>query len=272
MYFCTHQHKNFNLQEMKASKIFTFLAVLAATFTFSSCLGDDNADNLPQFTSYVTIAGDPTSGYTFHSDFGCTLKPTTENVQQVLPVLSKTNVKRALVAFELSNDKEGITELEPGKTYDIILRNYYYANFAIPTYPTINVTDNTMATDTLTANNDHITSISEFWAINGFANANLTLPFESNKTFYLSTFYNDETDIDTNNNILYLNLYYNHNSSSPMNQGKSVFSFDLPEEVAHKFTSESINLVLRAITEDRGEFKEVAKCQVAVEELYIPTR
>ena len=89
---------------MKALKISTFLAALAASFTFSSCLDDGNSDTAPRFTSYVTIAGDATFGYTFHSDFGCTLKPTSASIQEVLPGLSQANVKRAVVAFDLLND------------------------------------------------------------------------------------------------------------------------------------------------------------------------
>ena len=92
---------------MKALKISTFLAALAAAFTFSSCLDDGNSDTAPRFTSYVTIAGDATFGYTFHSDFGCTLKPTSASIQEVLPGLSQAKVKRAVVAFEKLLSKMG---------------------------------------------------------------------------------------------------------------------------------------------------------------------
>ena len=256
---------------MKALKISTFLAALAAVFTFSSCLGDDNTSDAPRFTSYVTITGDATFGYTFHSDFGCTLKPTAASIQEVLPGLSQTNVKRAMVAFDLLNDTEGLTtQLEAGKTYDIVLRSYYYANYALPTYNTLDVTGNTAATDTLTTNNDRIITIDNIWAINGFMNANLTLPYDNSKTFYMNTYYNSEKDIDVENNTLYLNLYYNHNSLNAINQGKSVFCFDLPEAAAYEFMTDSINLVLRAVTEEHGEYREAARCRMAVEDFFIP--
>ena len=255
---------------MKALKISTFLAALAAVFTFSSCLDEGGSEDTPQFTSYVTISGDATFGYTFHSDFGCTLKPTSASVQEVLPGLSNTNVKRAVIAFNLLNDGGNTLELEAGKTYDIVLRSYYYANYAIPTYNTLDVTGDVVATDTLTANNDRIISLQDAWAVNGFVNANLTIPFENGRTFYMNTYYDSEKDIDIDNNTLYLNLYYNHNSTNALNQGKSVFSFDLPEEVADVFMTDSIDVVLRAITEERGEYKEAARCRMAVEDFFIP--
>lgn len=270
VYFCSVNIKKFNLSKMKALKISTFLAALAAAFTFSSCLGDENSDTTPRFTSYVTITGDATFGYTFHSDLGCTLKPTSASVQEVLPGLSQANVKRAVVAFDLLNDAEGLTQLEAGKTYDVVLRSYYYANFAVPTYNTLEVSGNTAALDTLTANNDRVIAVEDVWAINGFVNANLTLPFENSKPVYLNTYYDYEKDIDIDNNTLYLNLYYNNNSINAINQGKSVFSFDLPDEAGFEFMTDSIDLVLRAVTEEQGEYKEAARCRIAVGDLSIP--
>lgn len=270
MYFCTINVKKINLSKMKALKISALLAALAAVFTFSSCLNDDDTNDVPRFTSYVTITGDATFGYTFHSDFGCTLKPTAASIQEVLPGLSQANVKRAVVAFDLLNDSESTIQLEAGKTYDIVLRSYYYANYAVPTYQTLDVTGNTVATDTLTANDDRIIAIDDVWAINGFVNANLTLLYDNAKTFYLNTYYDYEKDIDVDNSTMYLNLYYNHNSTNAINQGKSVFCFDLPEEVAYEFMTDSIDLVLRAVTEERGEYREAARCRMAVEDFFIP--
>lgn len=255
---------------MKTLKISTFLAALAAAFTFSSCLDDGNSETAPRFTSYVTIAGDATFGYTFHSDFGCTLRPTSASIQEVLPGLSQANVKRAVVAFDLLNDADGTMQLEAGKTYDIVLRSHYYANYALPTYNTIDVTGNVTATDTLKANNDRIIAMDDVWAINGYVNANLTLPFENGKSIYMNTYYDHEKDIDSENNTLYLNLYYNNNSINAFNQGKSVISFDLPEDVAYEFMTDSINLVLRAVTEERGDYIEAGKCRVAVKDLFAP--
>ena len=81
-------------------KLSTFLVALATAFTFSSCLNGDDSNNYATYSSYVTIDGDQFIGYRFHSDFGATLMPTSASVQEVLPGLNNSNVKRAYVAFE----------------------------------------------------------------------------------------------------------------------------------------------------------------------------
>ena len=103
-------------------KLSTFLVALASVFTFSSCLNSSDDSSYPTYSSYVTIAGDDVFGYTFHTDFGATLKPTSSSVTQVLPGLSGSNVKRAYVAFDLVSETENGKELEKGKTYDVVLR------------------------------------------------------------------------------------------------------------------------------------------------------
>ena len=85
---------------MKTLKLTTLFVTLASAFLFSSCLSNDSNAKYPYYQSYVTITGDAAFGYTFHSDFGCTLKPTSSSVETVLPGLSKKNVKRALIAFD----------------------------------------------------------------------------------------------------------------------------------------------------------------------------
>ena len=83
--------------------------------------------------------------------------------------------------------------------------------------------------------------------------------------------YYEENDIDVTNNTLNLNLYYNSNSTYPNSQGSSIFSFRLPEQVAHSFTTDSINLALNAITEYEGEEPtKVAECKMAVKDFYAP--
>ena len=193
---------------MKTLKISTLLVALASVFTFSSCLNDNGGgSSLPSYSSYVTITGDAVFGYTFHSDFGCRLKPTTASVEEVLPGLSNTKVKRAVVAFDLVDQKLQGQTLEAGKTYDIILRSSYNANYALPTYQTVDMTDDAMAADTLLNKNQNITSVNNYiWAINGYINAQMTVAYDPNKTFYLNTYYDRNTDIDRDNNTLYLNL------------------------------------------------------------------
>ena len=252
-------------------KFSTLLVALASVFTFSSCLNSNNDSTYPAYASYVTITGDQFLGYTFHSDFGCTLRPTSASVQEVLPGLGNSKVKRAYVAFDLASETENGKNLEVGKIYDIILRQSYYANYAIPTYNTIKLT---AASDSLITKNKSVQSIDEknIWASNGYINALITINYQQNKTFSMNTYYSEE-DIDVANNTLNLNLYYNSNSENPNAQGQSVFSFRLPEEVIYSnhFSTDSITLVLNAISGyDNSQLNKVGECKVAMKDFSEP--
>jgi hypothetical protein len=252
-------------------KFSTLLVALASVFTFSSCLNSNNDSTYPAYASYVTITGDQFLGYTFHSDFGCTLRPTSASVQEVLPGLGNSKVKRAYVAFDLASETENGKNLEVGKIYDIILRQSYYANYAIPTYNTIKLT---AASDSLITKNKSVQSIDEknIWASNGYINALITINYQQNKTFSMNTYYSEE-DIDVANNTLNLNLYYNSNSESQNAQGQSVFSFRLPEEVIYSnhFSTDSITLVLNAISGyDNSQLNKVGECKVAMKDFSEP--
>ena len=251
-------------------KFSTLLVALASVFTFSSCLNSNNDSTYPAYASYVTITGDQFLGYTFHSDFGCTLRPTSASVQEVLPGLGNSKVKRAYVAFDLASETENGKNLEVGKIYDIILRQSYYANYAIPTYNTIKLT---AASDSLITKNKYVQDVNkDIWASNGYVNALITINYQQNKTFSMNTYYSEE-DIDVANNTLNLNLYYNSNSESPNAQGQSVFSFRLPEEVIynHHFSTDSITLVLNAISGyDNSQLNKVGECKVAMKDFSEP--
>jgi hypothetical protein len=251
-------------------KFSTLLVALASVFTFSSCLNSNNDSTYPAYASYVTITGDQFLGYTFHSDFGCTLRPTSASVQEVLPGLGNSKVKRAYVAFDLASETENGKNLEVGKIYDIILRQSYYANYAIPTYNTIKLT---AASDSLITKNKYVQDVNkDIWASNGYVNALITINYQQNKTFSMNTYYSEE-DIDVANNTLNLNLYYNSNSESQNAQGQSFFSFRLPEEVIYNnhFSTDSITLVLNAISGyDNSQLNKVGECKVAMKDFSEP--
>lgn len=264
---------------MKTLKFSTLLVALASVFTFSSCMDNDNNDYGNRFYSYVTITGDSSFGYTFHSDYGCTLKPTSYSIQTVLPGLATSAVKRAMVAFELVGD-ETTTELHAGQTYDIDLVSDAYSNYAIPTYYTINTDDKPAALDSLmNKNNGHITSVNgNIWAANGYANAEMVLKYSPNANFYLNTYYNAE-DVDAANNCLTLNIYYNSNTTNSYTQGQGVFSFDLPEEVYNTFQKDTIELVLKAKVGESAsgmdiindaEMSEIGRCKLPKSALFPP--
>lgn len=252
-------------------KLSTLFVALVSVFTFSSCLDNDNSNNnSANYYFPVTITGDDAFGYTFYSDFGPTLIPTSASIQEVIPNLGKSGAKRAYIAFDLTPETENGKDLDPKLTYNIIVREHYYGNYnyAIPTHDTFLSTEET---DSLHTNNGRIQSINKsIWAANGYVNAQLTLSYNPSKRFYLNTYYSPE-DIDVANNTLNLNLYYNSNSEYTNNQGSSIFSFKLPEQLEYSFTTDSINLVLSAITEEGSkELKKVAECKMAVKDFRTP--
>lgn len=251
-------------------KLSTLIVALASVFTFSSCLNSGDDTTYPTYSSYVTITGDQFLGYTFHSDFGSILRPTSASIQEVLPGLSSSTVKRAYIAFDLMDETANGQNLESNKTYDIVLRSSYHANYALPTYQTIR---HTASSDSLVTKNQHIQNVNkDIWAVNGYANAFITINYDQNKAFYMNTYYSEE-DIDVDKNTLNLNIYYNSHSESPNAQGQSVFSFRLPEEIiyTHQFSTDSINLVLNAITGyDNSQLTKVGECKVALKDFSVP--
>jgi len=280
MYFCAI-NKNRNRKMKTTLKLSTLLVALVSAFTFSSCLNNDNSSDLPSYSSYVTITGDEAFGYTFYSDFGCILKPTMQSVQEVLPGLSKSNVKRAVVAFNLASEAENGKDLLAGQTYDIILCQSYYANYAVPTYNTIDIANNTMAADSLVNKNEYINNVNNsIWAINGYINAQMTLNYDQSKTFSVNTYYDSEKDVDVAQKTLSLNIYYNSNSKNTNAQGTSVFSFKLPEKEYMKFASsstnpqkDSIRVILNAINQyDTKELSKVGECKMAISDFYLSQR
>ena len=255
---------------MKTFKISTLLVALASVFAFSSCLNDTDDSGSATYSTYVTIAGDSFFGYTFYADNGCILIPTLQSVSEVLPGLSGSSVKRAVVSFDLLDESKNGDILESGKTYQIVLKSSYY-NYAIPTYNTLDITDNAMAADTLTTNNKQIYDINQnIWAANGYVNAQMTINYDQNKNFYLHTYYDRDKDINVETNTLYLNIYYNHNADYPTSQGSSVFSFDLPDDAAYAFKGDSVDVVLRSLTMLDFHMTQVGKCRMSVNDFRVP--
>ena len=99
----------------------------------------------------------------------------------------------------------------------------------------------------------------------------MTITYDQYKNFSMNAFYGDE-DIDAANNKLTLNLYYNSNSDTHTGQATSVFSFKLPENLAYNFQTDTITLVMKAISDYQGTtLNEVGSCKVAVKDFFAPT-
>ena len=268
-----------NIEDKDRKAILTFS--VGTTLTKTITVVQEKNILLPSYTSYVTISGDEIFGYTFYSDFGYILRPTMQSVQEILPGLSKSDVKRAVVAFDLTSETENGKDLLAGKTYDIILRQSYYANYAIPTYNTIDIANNTAAADSLVNKNQYINNVNDsIWAINGYINTQMTLNYDQSKAFSVNTYYNSEKDVDVDQKTLSLNIYYNSNSNSNNAHGTSVFSFKLPEKEYMKFASTSINpsqdsikVILNAISDyDTNEMRKVGECNMAISDFYLSQR
>ena len=262
---------------MKTLKFKTLLLALVSAVTMSSCLNDSEVTDYPTYSSYVTVSGDAFFGYTFHSDFGCTLLPTSESILEVIPGLNNTKVERLYVAFDLVPESENGKQLEPGRTYKIALKSAYGSNIAIPTYSTIDTYSNQAAVDSLTTKNGSINAFnSNIWAINGYANAEMTILYDYNKPFYMHTYYNHETDIDLQNKTMYLNVYYNDNASTPIQTGRSVFSFNLPQGAASEFLrngfsgNDTITLVMKAMVDHSMQLAPVGECKMSINDFYKP--
>ena len=141
--------------------------------------------------------------------------------------------------------------------------------------PTNNTDIYTVAPDSLITKSERLQEVNkDIWAINGYLNALITINYDSNpnKNFAIKT-YCSEKDIDVANNTLNLNIYYNSLSENPNAQAQSVFSFKLPEGViyTHQFSTDSINLVLNAITGfDDSQLTKVGECKVALKDFIEP--
>ena len=257
-------------------KFSTLLVAFASVFTFSSCLNNNNnGSSNANYYSAVTITGNDLLGYTFYADFGSILIPTTASIQQHIPYLGKSGAKRAYIAFDLESETENGKDLIAGQIYNIVIREHWYGNinYAIPTAETLLSKEES---DTLHTNNESIINVKDdIWAANGYVNAQLTLNYyyEPTKTTYALKAYYTENDIDVANNTLNLNLYYNNLRETTNNQGSSVISFRLPEEViyTHQFSADSINLVLNAITgNNNNQLTKVGECKVALKDFSEP--
>lgn len=249
---------------MKKMKLAVMFAALVSALTFSSCLNGDGGPSGPAFGNVlVTVTGDELLGYKLYSDYGPILIPTSQSVAQ-LPGLKK--IKRAIVAFDLVGDQD-ISVLEPGKSYNVVLNPNYCGG--IPTSTVIDTYQNEAA-DTLFKNQDPISSFEGLYAVNGYANVSISVPYDRTKMFYMNAGYDSDLDVNSSTNTLSLTVYYDNNSSNAYEIGNSIFSFKLPAQEYGKFEGDSINLILKAKTTSSGDKVEELKCRIHKSELFPP--
>lgn len=258
---------------MKKQKLAVIFAALLTMVGFSSCLnsGDDNL-NYPSFQLPVTIAGDALGGYTFWSDYGnIKLRPTSASVSQ----LKLDGVKRAVIAFDLTEDQAGITQLEPNKVYTIVVNPAYC--YGIPTY--------SMAVDTLSTQyqengNDSIalkckpinsasTTEGAFYVKNGYMTFVPTFSY-GNSLVYFGLYYDSEKDVNAEAGSLNMNLYFNNSlENSVSSSGASSVSLKMPSELYMEYMQkDSIDLILNFKS---SSSQSPLKCRMAVSDFMAPS-
>lgn len=245
---------------------------------FSSCLNDDNSEKVAFSGVSVTVVGDDVSGYKLYTDFDAVLVPTSSSMAQ-LPWLK--NVQRAIVSFNLTEKHGDVSQLEAGKTYDIILSSASNWNSEIPTYivcvDTLSTDYQEEGQDSIALKNKQINSFDKsegkFYVKNGYMNVVPTFSYDPYKLVYFTLFYDGEKDIDVINKKLSLNLYFNNNVGNPYNTISSVVSFKMSEEIYIKFLegglndSDFIDVYLKA--ETSSGYDQV-HCKMAIKDFMLP--
>lgn len=261
---------------MKKAKLFILMLCLLAGL--SSCLSDNDSEKIAFSGVSVTVVGDGISGYKLYTDFDAVLIPTASSMAQ-LPWLK--DVHRAIVSFNLTEGNEGVSQLEPGKTYDIVLSATSSWNSEIPTYivcvDTLSTEYKEEGQDSIALKNKRIDSFDKsegkFYVKNGYMNVVSTFGFDPQKLVYFTLFYDGEKDIDAADKKLSLNLYFNNNVENPYNTVSSVLSFKMSEEIYIRFLEEgltdddSIDVCLKANT---SSGTEEVHCSMALKDFMLP--
>jgi|GEM_PF-479210 hypothetical protein len=243
---------------------------------FSSCLNNDNDTTWPAFNSIcVTVKGDELLGYKLYTDFDAVLIPV--NFSQ-FPVLKEA--QRALVSFDLP-DHENITQLEAGKSYDIIL-SHSGVNQEIPTFITgVDISSEDYKTggkDSIALTNKVIHSFNkeagQFYVKNGYLNLIATFDVDPNQLVYFSLYYDGEKEVDVANKKLTLNLYFNNNTDTPYGSASSILSFKMPEDIFNMFLekniamTETIEVTLKAHTQQNRD--DQLQCKTTLKDFLLP--
>lgn len=259
---------------MKKTKLAVIFAALVSVLGFTSCLDSEGSSNYPTFQTAVTITGDKLLGYTFYCDAGENIKlqPTTESVAN----LNLDGVKRAVIAFDLTEDQSDVTQLQPNTTYTIVVNGAY--SYSIPTY--------TMAVDTLstqyqTAGNDSIAlkgkkissanaATGGFYVKNGYMTFTPTFSI-GNAPLYFGVYYDGQKDVNTAEGSLNMNLYFNNSLESQMGSSMTyVISVRMPYELYGQYMQSGKDSIDVTLNLNSSSSQEPLKCRMAVSDFMTP--
>lgn len=263
---------------MKKNKVIILFILMLCLTGFSSCLNDDSSEKVTFSGVSVTVVGDEVSGYKLYTDFDVVLVPTSSSMAQ-LPWLK--NVHRAIVSFNLTERYEDVSQLEAGKTYDIVLSSTSNWNSEIPTYivciDTLSTDYQEEGQDSIALKNKQINSFDKsegnFYVKNGYMNVLPTFSYDPYKLVYFTLFYDGEKDIDVTNKKLSLNLYFNNNVGNPYNTISSVLSFKMSEEIYIKFLEGGLNdndFIDVCLKAETSFGYDKVHCKMAIKDFILP--
>ena len=267
---------------MKQSRfyiLFFFVVFVVCIGLFCSCLSNDDDAQWSKFNGvYVTVSGDNIRGYKLYTDFGAILVPTEESLNRI-PWLKE--VQRAIVSFNLLDENENTTQLEDGKTYDVILNSTNGMNQQIPTFTvhvdTLSEEYQISGQDSIHLKNKSIYSLDKtaeaFYIKNGYMNIVPTFEYDLYKPVFFLLYYDGEKDIDISNNKLNLNLYFNNSIQSSNNSISSFISLEMPGEIYYKFQDKGMNdddLIDVYLNSETVSGQEQIHCKMALKDFMLP--
>ena len=180
---------------MKQSRFYILFFFVVCIGLFCSCLSNDDDAQWSKFNGvYVTVGGDNIRGYKLYTDFGAILVPTEESLNRI-PWLKE--VQRAIVSFNLLDENENTTQLEDGKTYDVILNSTNGMNQQIPTFTvhvdTLSEEYQIFGQDSIQLKNKSIYSLDKtagaFYIKNGYMNIVPTFEYDLYKPVFFLLYY-----------------------------------------------------------------------------------
>ena len=264
---------------MKQTKLCILFIMLISAGVFCSCLSNDDDTQWSTFNGvYVTVDGDNVRGYKLYTDFDAILIPTTESLSQISWL---KDVKRAIVSFNLAENNGSTTQLEAGKTYDIILNDAYGMNKQIPTFitsiDTLSEEYQRNGKDSIALKNKKIYSFEKeegsFYVKNGYMNVIPTFDYDPYKPVYFLLYYDGKKDIDLANNKLSLHLYFNNSTQNPSGSISSFISLEMPGDIYYKFQDKGLNdqdLIDVYLSAETATGSEEIHCKMALKDLMLP--
>lgn len=264
---------------MKRSGFYILFFLVFFASLFCSCLSNNDDTQWSKFNGvYVTVSGDDIRGYKLYTDFGAILIPTVESLNR-MPWLKE--IQRAIISFNLPEGSENLTQLEDGKTYDVILNSTDGMSQQIPTFTvnidTLNEDYQIYGQDSIRLKNKNIHSLDKtaeaFYIKNGYLNIIPTFEYDLYKPVFFLLYYDGEKDVDVINNKLNLNLYFNNSTQSTHNSISSFISLEMPGDIYYRFQDKGMNdddLIDVYLNTETVSGHEQIHCKMALKDFMLP--